>query len=165
MSELLLSILVFPIDRKLTKTPIIFSRFALIHTCVTSLFRISGAGRHLAVVCRLPHRRRRGPLLLGANTKLLKFLIRNTTFIIVFNLFFGALSSEKYVSMWESSVNSQNLRKCLSCLQKASHCINAVLVISLLGVGDELSNQLDQKLRILFLLTMHQREYNEKLFY
>ena len=84
------SLLSFPVYGKLTKTSIIFSCFALIHIGIASLICVASTWNNVGW---LSHRRR-GSLLLGANAKLLKFIIGNTTLTIVFIFFLGAFPSE-----------------------------------------------------------------------
>ena len=66
--------------------------------------------------------------------------------------------------MREPAVDGKDLGEGLSSLEEARHGVNAVLVVSLLGVGDELRDEPDEHLGIFLLLAVHERKHEEKFF-
>ena len=70
----------------------------------------------------------------------LKFVFRNSAVFVVFEFVSSALSTKKRIPMRKPSVNCENLRERLSCFEKTSHGVNTILVVSPLGILDELRN-------------------------
>lgn len=53
---------------------------------------------------------------------------------VVLHLIFGVLTTKQRIPVWETPINCQNLRECLSSLQETSQGIHHILILPRLGI-------------------------------